>query len=185
MTDKIIQDADGRMRKSIESLKNELVKIRTGRAHPSLLEHIVVNYYGSEVPLSQVANVNVLDAQALNVTVFDKNAVSDVEKAILNSNMGLNPVTVGPILKVPLPRPTEERRKELSKIVRVEVEKGKVAIRNIRRDAKTHLKDMIKDKEISEDDERRAEDHLQKLTDSSIAEIDKMLEAKESDLMEI
>jgi len=185
MTDKIIQDADGRMRKSIESLKHELVKIRTGRAHPSLLEHILVNYYGSEVPLSQVANVNVLDAQALNVTVFDKNAVSDVEKAILNSDMGLNPVTVGTILKVPLPRPTEERRKELSKIVRADVEKGKVAIRNIRRDAKTHLKDMIKDKEISEDDERRAEDRLQKLTDSSISEIDKMLVAKESDLMEI
>ena len=185
MTDKIIQDADGRMKKSIESLKHELAKIRTGRAHPSLLEHIKVNYYGSEVPLNQVANVNVLDAQALNVTVWDKNAVDDVEKAILNSDMGLNPVTVGTNLKVPLPRPTEERRKELSKIVRVEVEKARVAIRNIRRDAKTHLKDLIKGKEISEDDERRAEDRLQKFTDTSIAEVDKMLEAKESELMEI
>ena len=185
MSDKIIHDADDRMKKSIESLKNELLKIRTGRAHTSLLEHIIVKYYGSEVPLSQVANVNVLNAQALNITVWDKNAVNDVEKAILNSDLGLNPVTAGHILKVPIPPLTEERRKELLKIVKVEIEKGRVAIRNIRRDAKTHLKDMIKGKAISEDDERRAEDRLQKLTDVSIAKVDTLLAAKERELMEI
>ena len=186
MTDtEIIQDAGQRMDKSMAALQQELVKIRTGRAHPGLLEHIKVSYYGSEVPLNQAANINIQDARTLAVTAWDKSIVPDIEKAILNSDLGLNPVTTGDVIRVPIPALTEERRKELSKVVRAEVEKAKVAIRNIRRDANHSLKTMVKDKQITEDDERRDEEQIQKLTDAHIAEMDKMLEEKEKELMEI
>lgn len=185
MVEDIIRDTETRMQKSLDTLKQELSKIRSGRAHPSLLEHVTVSYYGSEVPISQVASVSVLDARTLNVSVWDKAAYADVEKAILTSDLGLNPVSTGDSLKVPLPSLTEDRRKELIKVVRTEVEKGRVAIRNIRRDANNHLKDLVKDKEISEDDLRRAEDRVQKLTDSNIEEIEKFLNTKEEELMEI
>jgi ribosome recycling factor len=185
MTEDIIRDAEQRMKKSLETMRHELTKIRSGRAHPSLLEHIVVSYYGSEVPIVQVASISVLDARTLKVSVWDKNAVTAVEKAIMSSDLGLNPLTAGEILKVPLPALTEDRRKELIKVVRAEAEKGRVAVRNIRRDANNHLKDLVKEKEISEDDERRGEARVQKLTDHSIEEIEKLLGTKESELMEI
>jgi len=185
MTEDIIRDAEQRMKKTVETMKQELGKIRSGRAHPSLLEHIVVSYYGSDVPLNQVANINVLDARTLNVTVWDKNAIQIVEKAIMSSDLGLNPVSAGEVLRVPLPPLTEDRRKELIKVVRSEAEKGRVAIRNIRRDANNHLKDLVKAKEISEDDERRGEDRVQKLTDAYVEEVEKLLGVKESELMEI
>lgn len=185
MTEAIIKDADQRMNKTMETLRHDLAKVRTGRAHPSLLEHIQVSYYGSEVPLNQAANISVLDARTLSVTVWDKSMIQEVEKAILNSDLGLNPVTAGEVMRVPLPPLTEERRKELTKVVRSEAEKARVAIRNIRRDANTHLKAAVKDKEITEDDERRAEERVQKITDSHVANIDKMLEEKEAELMEV
>ena len=185
MIEDIIRDAEKRMKKSLDNLKHELSKIRSGRAHPTLLEHITVSYYGSEVPINQVASITVLDARTLNVSVWDKGAYADVEKAILTSDLGLNPVSTGDSLKVPLPPLTEDRRKELIKVVRSEVEPGRVAVRNIRRDANNHLKDLVKEKEISEDDERRGEDRVQKLTDSTINEIEKLLSTKEQELMEI
>lgn len=185
MTEEIIKDAEQRMNKSLAALKQELSKIRTGRAHPSLLEHVTVNYYGNEVPLNQAANISVLDARTLSVTPWDKGIVQDIEKAILNSDLGLNPMTAGDVMRVPLPPLTEERRKELTKVVRAEAEKGKVAVRNIRRDANTQLKALVKDKTASEDEERRAQDRVQKQTDSHIADIDKMLAEKEAELMEI
>ncbi len=186
MTDaEIIKDADQRMNKSLEALKHELAKIRTGRAHPSLLEHITVSYYGSEVPLNQAANISVQDARTLTITAWDKNIIADIEKAILNSDLGLNPATAGEVIRVPLPPLTEERRKELTKVVRNEAEKSRIAIRNIRRDANHAMKEMVKAKEISEDQERRGEEQIQKLTDSHIKEIDKILEEKEKELMEI
>lgn len=184
-SDDIIRDADQRMGKSLETLKHELAKIRSGRAHPSLLEHIVVPYYGNDVPLSQVANVSVQDARTLNVSVWDKNAIQAVEKAIMTSDLGLNPVSAGSSLKVPLPPLTEERRKELIRVVRSEAEKGRVAVRNIRRDANTHLKALVKDKKISEDEEKRGEERVQTLTDAHIEQIEKLLGKKESELMEI
>lgn len=185
MTEAIIKDADQRMNKTMETLRHDLAKVRTGRAHPSLLEHIHVNYYGSEVPLNQAANINVQDARTLSITVWDKSMIQEVEKAILNSDLGLNPVTAGEVLRVPLPPLTEDRRKELTKVVRAEAEKARVAIRNIRRDANTHLKAAVKDKTITEDDERRAEEKVQKITDAHVATIDKMLEEKEAELMEV
>ena len=185
MTEAIIKDADQRMNKTMETLRHDLAKVRTGRAHPSLLEHIHVNYYGSEVPLNQAANINVQDARTLSITVWDKSMIQEVEKAILNSDLGLNPVTAGEVLRVPLPPLTEDRRKELTKVVRAEAEKARVAIRNIRRDANTHLKVAVKDKTITEDDERRAEEKVQKITDAHVATIDKMLEEKEAELMEV
>ena len=185
MTEDIIRDTEQRMKKSLESMKHDLSKIRSGRAHPSLLDQIMVSYYGSDVPLKQVANVNVLDARTLNVTVWDKSALAAVDKAIRSSDIGLNPVSVGDSLKVPLPSLTEDRRKELIKLVKAEAEKGRVAVRNVRRDANTHLKDLLKEKEITDDDERRAEERVQKLTDSHIEEIEKILAGKESELMEI
>ena len=185
MSEAVIRDANERMNKTMETLKHDMAKIRTGRAHPSLLEHIMVNYYGSEVPINQVANINVQDARTLSVTVWDKNAVADVEKAIMNSDLGLNPMSAGEILRIPLPPLTEERRKELIKVVRAEAEKARVAIRNIRRDANNHLKAAVKDKDISEDEERRAEERVQKITDSHVADIDKVLEQKEAELMEV
>ena len=185
MTEDIIRDTDQRMTKSLESMKHELSKIRSGRAHPSLLEQVMVPYYGSEVPINQVANVNILDARTLNVSVWDKSALAAVDKAIRSSDLGLNPVSVGDSLKVPLPPLTEDRRKELIKVVKAEAEKGRVAIRNVRRDANTHLKELVKEKEISDDDERRAEERVQKLTNTHIEEIEKILASKEGELMEI
>jgi len=185
MTKEIINDADRRMNKSMEALKQELAKIRTGRAHPGLLEHITVNYYGSDVPLNQAANVNVLDARTLSITAWDKKMIPDIEKAILNSDLGLNPVTAGEVIRVPLPVLTEERRKELIRVVRAEAEHAKVAVRNIRRDANHSLKNMIKEKSITEDDEHKAEEMIQKLTDDHIAQIDNFLAGKEKEMMEI
>ena len=181
----IHKDADTRMGKSIEALEHEFHKLRTGRAHTSLLDHIMVSSYGSEMPLTQVASVAVADARMLTVTPWDKNLVQAVEKAILTSDLGLNPATSGTTIRVPLPALTEERRKDMIRVIRHEAEGARVAIRNIRRDAIHHLKDLVKDKEVSEDEERRAEGNIQTLTDKRIAEIDALLAAKEQDLMEI
>lgn len=184
MIEELKKDAEIRMGKSIESLKGDLTKLRTGRAHPSLLEHITVDYYGSEVPLSQVANINVSDARTLTVNPWEKQMVQAVEKAIMNSDLGLNPASAGEVIRVPLPPLTEERRKDMIKVVRQEGENCKIAIRNIRRDVLGDIKSLLKDKEITEDDDRRAHDEIQKITDKFIAEVDKVLEAKEKDLME-
>jgi len=183
--DEIVQDADKRMDKSLAALKNELVKIRTGRAHPNLLDHVMVSYYGSNVPINQAANISVQDSRTLNITAWDKKTIPDIEKAIMSSDLGLNPVTAGDVIRIPLPPLTEERRKELIKIVRSEGEMAKVAIRNIRRDANHTLKELIKEKELSKDDEHRDEEKVQKLTDAHIAKIDQVLEEKEKELMEI
>lgn len=185
MINDVKSQADAKMRKSIGSLKDELTKIRTGRAHTSLLDHITVEYYGSQVPLSQVANVAVVDSRTLSVTPWEKNMVPVVEKAIMTSDLGLNPATSGNLIRIPLPALTEERRRDLIKVVRSEAEGAKVAIRNIRRDANNELKKLLKDKTVSEDEERRAQDDVQKLTDKYIAEVDKLLAAKETELMEI
>ncbi|MEN8165942.1 MAG: ribosome recycling factor [Pseudomonadota bacterium] len=185
MIDDIKSDAAKRMGKSVESLTHELAKVRTGRAHPSLLDHIHVDYYGSEVPLSQVANINVEDARTLTVTPWEKPMVAVVEKAIMTSDLGLNPMSAGTVIRVPMPPLTEERRKDLIKVVRHEAEGAKVAIRNIRRDANHNLKDMLKEKMISEDDDRRGHEIIQKLTDQHIKEVDEVLGVKEKDLMEI
>ncbi len=174
-----------RMQKSVESLRHELAKIRTGRAHPSLLEHVKVEYYGNEVPISQVANVTAEDARTLTVTPWEKNMVGVVDKAIRASDLGLNPATSGMVIRVPMPPLTEQRRKELIKVVRHEGENGKVAIRNIRRDANSEIKAALKEKLISEDQERRIEEQIQKLTDQFIKEIDVLLDEKEVDLMAI
>lgn len=182
---KINKDAETRMAKSVEALKLALEKVRTGRAHAGLLDHIHVEYYGTRTPLNQVANVSVADARSLSLTPYDKSMVQAIEKAILESDLGLNPVVAGQAIRVPLPALTEERRKELGKVVRTEGEDAKIAIRNVRRDAITHLKDALKKKEISEDDEKRAHDVVQKLTDRFIADVDKLVAAKERDLMAI
>ena len=184
MIEELKKDAEIRMGKSVEALKSELTKLRTGRAHTSLLEHITVDYYGSEVPINQVANITVSDARTLTVTPWEKPMVSAVEKAIMNSGMGLNPATAGEVIRVPLPPLTEERRKDMIRVVRQEVENARVAIRNIRRDVLGDIKTLLKEKEITEDDERRAHDDIQKITDKYIAQVDKMLEDKEKDLME-
>jgi len=185
MTEEVIKDADVRMNKTIAALRHELSRIRTGRAHPGLLEHVIVKYYGSDVPLSQAANISVSDARTLSVSPWDRSTVPDIEKAILNSGLGLNPVTAGDVMRVPLPPLTEERRKELAKVVRAEAEKARVAVRNIRRDANQHLKDELKEKIITEDADRKQEEQIQKLTDAHIKSIDKILEEKEAELMEI
>ncbi|MFK7794435.1 MAG: ribosome recycling factor [Gammaproteobacteria bacterium] len=185
MIEDIKKDADTRMGKSIESLRNELTKIRTGRANISLLDHVTVDYYGSEVPIAQAATVSVEDARTLAVSPWEKALVPVIEKAIMSSDMGLNPVTSGDVIRVPLPALTEERRKDFVKLVRQEAEQGKVAVRNIRRDANADFKELVKEKEISEDDERGALEVVQKLTDKHIKEIDNMLAEKEKELMEI
>jgi ribosome recycling factor len=185
MTKNTITDAEQRMNKSVDALKHELGSIRTGRAHTSLLEHIKVSYYGSDVPLNQVANITVQDARTLSISAWDKKAVPGIEKAILNSDLGLNPVTAGEVIRVPLPPLNEERRKELIKVVRAEGEKARVAIRNIRRDAIHAFKEMIKDKTIAQDEEHRSEEKIQKMTDAHIASVDKILEAKEKEIMEV
>ena len=185
MINDIKQDAEKRMQKTVESLRHELTKIRTGRANASFLDHVQVDYYGNMTPLSQVASVTSSDARTLLVTPWEKSMAAAVEKAILNSDLGLNPSSAGSAIRVPMPALTEERRKEMAKVVRGEGEQGRVAIRNVRRDANTQLKDLVKDKVISEDDERRASDVIQKLTDKYIADIDVVISAKEKDLMEI
>ena len=185
MIDEIIQDADVRMGKSIDSLRTEFAKIRTGRAHPSLLDQIHVDYYGAETPVNQVANVTVEDSRTLVVTPWEKDMVAKVEKAIMASDLGLNPATAGTVIRIPMPPLTEERRRDLVKVVRQEAEQARVAIRNIRRDANGDFKDLLKEKEISEDEERRAEDRIQKLTDSHVGKIDKVLADKEAELMEV
>lgn len=185
MLEDMKKDAGKRMAKSIESLRTELSKIRTGRAHTSLLDHVMVEYYGSKVPLSQVANISVGDARSLTVSTWEKQMVPVVEKAILNSSMGLNPVTAGEIIRVPIPPLTEERRKDMTRIVRQEGENARVAIRNIRRDVLSDIKQLLKEKEITEDEDRRAQDEVQKITDKHIAEVDAVIDAKEKDLMEI
>ncbi|QGX38734.1 ribosome recycling factor [Permianibacter aggregans] len=181
----IKKDAQTRMSKSVDALKSNLQKIRTGRAHPSLIEHLHVNIYGSSMPLNQVGNITVQDARTLGIQVYDKGAIGPVEKAIHESNLGLNPMTAGQMIRIPLPPLTEERRKELAKVVKGEGEQSKVAIRNVRRDANEAVKKLLKDKLISEDEERKAEDEIQKLTDSKIAEVDAVLADKEKELMEV
>ena len=185
MIEEILKDAEERMNKTLKALRSELSKIRTGRAHTSLLEHISVNYYGSQVPLNQAANINVLDVRTLSVTPWDKGMVADIEKAIMNSDLGLNPVTAGTVMRVPLPALTQERRKELTRVVRSEAEKSKVAMRNIRRDANHHIKEMLKEKLITEDEDRKQEDKIQKITDAHIKDVDDILRDKEMELMEI
>ena len=185
MIDDIIKDAKNRMQKSVEALGTEMAKIRTGRAHPSLLEHVSVNYYGSATPLNQVANVNVVDARTLGIIAYDKGSIPDIEKAIMNANLGLNPVTAGEVIRVPLPPLTEERRKDLIKVVKNEAEKARIAVRNIRRDEIASCKELVKEKMITEDEERKAEENVQKLTDEQIAIIDKNLENKEAEMLEI
>jgi ribosome recycling factor len=185
MLDEIKKSADQKMHKSIEALKNDLAKVRTGRAHVGLLDHVMVEYYGSMVAVNQVANVNLGDARTINVQPYEKNMIAKVEKAIRDSDLGLNPATNGDLIRVPMPMLTEERRRDLTKIVRTEGENAKVAIRNIRRDANDALKRLVKDKEISEDDERRAQEEVQKMTDKAVAEVDKVLQAKEADLMAV
>lgn len=185
MIDDIKKDAASRMAKSVESLSDNLAKVRTGRAHPSLLDHLTVSYYGSEVPLKQVANVGVEDGRTLTVQPYEQQMVSTVEKAIMESDLGLNPNTAGTLIRVPMPPLTEERRRDMTKIVRHEAEQARVAVRNIRRDANGDLKDLVKDKLISEDDERRGHEIIQKLTDQHVKEIDELLETKEEDLMSV
>lgn len=185
MINDIITDSKVRMEKSVDALKVQLTKVRTGRAHPSLLDGISVSYYGSDTPLRQVANVSIEDARTLAITVFDKSMAAAVEKAIMASDLGLNPMSAGTVIRVPLPALTEERRKSLVKLVRGEAEGGRVAVRNIRRDANADLKALQKDKEISEDDERRAAEEIQKITDIFVKKIDEVLADKEKELMEV
>lgn len=185
MINDIITDSKVRMEKSVDALKVQLTKVRTGRAHPSLLDGISVSYYGTDTPLRQVANVSIDDARTLAITVFDKSMAAAVEKAIMASDLGLNPMSAGTVIRVPLPALTEERRKSLVKLVRGEAENGRVAVRNIRRDANADLKTLQKDKEISEDDERRAVEEIQKITDSFVKKIDEVLADKEKELMEV
>ncbi|MGR8934197.1 MAG: ribosome recycling factor [Gammaproteobacteria bacterium] len=183
MINDIHQQASSRMKKSVEALKHELSKIRTGRAHPSLLDQITLSYYGVETPLKQVANVAVEDSRTLTVTPYERNMVQAIEKAVMASDLGLNPATSGTVIRIPLPPLTEARRRDLIKIVRHETENGRVAIRNIRRDANADIKEALKEKMITEDDARSGEEKIQKLTDQFIKELDKLLEEKEADLL--
>jgi ribosome recycling factor len=177
--------AEQKMKKSLESLRNDLAKVRTGRAHTGLLDHVIVDYYGTPTPVPQVGNVTLLDARTIAVSPWDKKLGPAIEKAIRDSDLGLNPSAMGETIRVPMPALTEERRRDLIKVVHKEGEAAKVAVRNVRRDAIQHLKDLLKKKEVAEDEERRAHDDIQKLTDRHIADIDKMLQAKEADLMAI
>ncbi len=185
MLNEIKKDAGDRMSKSVAALKQEMSKIRTGRANTSLLEHINVEYYGSQVPLNQVSNIGIEDPRTLIVTPWEKDMVPVIEKAIMNSDLGLNPASAGTVIRVPLPALTEERRKDMIRVVRNEAEGGRIAIRNIRRDAISDIKDMLKEKMIGEDDEHRAEDEIQVITDKYVGQIDHILDEKEKDLMEI
>jgi len=177
--------AEQKMHKTIDTLKSDLAKVRTGRAHAGILDHLHVDYYGSSMPINQVANITLSDARTITVQPWEKKMIPVVEKAIRDSDLGVNPATSGDVIRVPMPPLTEERRKELVKVVRHEAENARIAVRNIRRDANEHLKRLLKDKQVSEDDERHAQQDVQKLTDRFIAEIDKVLAAKESDLMAI
>lgn len=181
----IKKSAEQRMAKSIESLKADLAKVRTGRAHTGLLDHIHVDYYGNPTPIAQVANLTLIDARTIGVQPWEKKMVAVVEKAIRESDLGLNPATQGDLIRVPMPALTEERRRELTKVVKHEGENAKVAVRNLRRDANEHLKKLLKDKLVSEDDERRAQDDVQKLTDRFVADIDKLLVEKEKEIMTV
>lgn len=185
MIDEIIQDAQTRMKKSVDALHNELAKIRTGRAHPSLLDHVKVDYYGAETPLNQVANIIIEDSRTLAVTPWEKPMVKAIEKAIMSADLGLNPVTAGTVIRVPMPALTEERRRDLVKVVKQEGEHSRVAIRNIRRDANSDFKDLLKEKEVSEDEERKAVEKIQKLTDKCVALVDEALTVKEKGMMEM
>ncbi len=179
------KSAEQKMQKSIEALKADLAKVRTGRAHTGILDHVTVDYYGSQVPISQVANITLVDARTIGVQAWEKKMAAVIEKAIRDSDLGLNPSSSGDLIRVPMPALTEERRKELIKVVKGEGENAKVAVRNVRRDANDALKKALKDKLISEDDERRAQDDIQKLTDKFVAEVDKVLQVKEADLMAV
>ena len=185
MISELKKNIEQKMQKSVEALKTDLAKVRTGRAHTGLLDHVMVEYYGSMVPVNQVANITLIDARTIGVQTWEKPMLGKVERAIRDSDLGLNPANMGELLRVPMPALTEERRRDLTKVVRHEGEAAKVAIRNLRRDANQQLKDAVKDKEISEDDERRGEDEVQKLTDRYVAEIDKLLAQKEQELMQI
>ena len=181
----IRKQATEKMAKSIDTLKHDLAKVRTGRAHTGLIDHLRVDYYGSEMPINQVANVTLADARTISIQPFEKKMVQAVEKAIRDSDLGVNPATSGDVIRVPMPPLTEERRRELTKIVKHEGENAKVAVRNIRRDAIQHLKDLLKKSEIGEDEEKRAQDEVQKMTDKSIADIDRLVAEKEKDLMAV
>ncbi len=185
MIEEIKKDAADRMKKSASALSSQMAKIRAGRAHTSLLDHLQVPYYGSDVPLNQVANVGVEDSRTLSVTPWEKDMVPVIEKAIMNSDLGVNPNSAGMTIRIPIPPLTEERRRDLVKVAKAEAENARVAVRNIRRDANSTLKELLKEKEISEDEERGAEEEIQKLTDATIKEIDHILSDKESDLMEV
>lgn len=185
MINEVKSDAQTRMTKSVESFKNQLAKVRTGRAHPSLLDGIMVPYYGSNTPLRQVGNVSTEDARTLTVTVFDATLIQAVEKAIMGSNLGLNPMSAGTVIRIPLPPLTEERRKDLIKVVRGEAENSRIAIRNIRRDANGDLKSLEKDKDISEDEQRLGEENVQKITNEFVKQIDDILAVKEKELLEV
>jgi ribosome recycling factor len=181
----IKKNAEQKMKKTVEALKADLGKVRTGRAHTGLLDHVMVDYYGNPTPLPQVANVTLLDGRTIGVSPWEKKMVQAIEKAIRDSDLGLNPMTQGDVVRVPMPALTEDRRRDLIKVVRHEGESARIAVRNIRRDANNQLKDLLKKKSVAEDEERRAQDEVQKLTDRAIAEIDKLLEVKEADLMAI
>lgn len=185
MISEIRKDTEQRMRKSLDALKADLGKIRTGRAHTGLLDHVMVDYYGSPTLVTQVANVTLIDARTIGVQPWEKNMIGKVERAIRDADLGLNPSTNGEMIRVPMPMLTEERRRDLIKVVKAEGEDAKIAVRNIRRDANNSLKGLLKDKEISEDDERRVQDEIQKLTDRFVSEIDQSLAAKEVDLMAV
>lgn len=185
MLQDILKDAQTRMSKSVDALKVELAKIRTGRAHPSLLDHISVDYYGTSTPLTRAANVVIEDARTLTVTAWDKSMVQAIERAILESDLGLNPATAGTVIRIPIPSLTAERRRDLAKVVKTEAEHAKVAVRNIRRDAIAHLKDLLKEKEIAEDQERKGHDDVQKLTDNFVKKVDELVMAKEQEILAV
>lgn len=185
MIEDIKKDARQRMAKSVENLKTELSKLRTGRAHVSLLDHVTVEYYGNDTPLSQCANVVAEDARTISVTPWERDMVGPIEKAILSSDLGLNPNTAGTTMRIVIPPLTEERRRDLVKVMRAEGENAKIAVRNIRRDANNELKEMVKEKMISEDDERRGNTDVQKITDEAVADVDKLLDAKEQEMMSV
>lgn len=179
------KSAEQKMQKSVDALKADLGKVRTGRAHTGLLDHIMIDYYGTPTPINQVANLTLLDARTIGVSPWEKRMASTIEKAIRDADLGLNPATVGEVVRVPMPALTEERRKDLIKVVRHEAETARVAVRNIRRDANAHLKELLKEKKTSEDEERRAQDEVQKLTDRYVGEIDRLLQQKEAELMAV
>jgi ribosome recycling factor len=185
MINEVKKSAEQKMTKSLEAFKTDLTKVRTGRAHTGILDHVMVDYYGSDVPVNQVANVSLIDARTIGVQAWEKNMAAKIEKAIRDSDLGLNPASMGEIIRVPMPMLTEERRRDLIKVVKSEAEGARVAVRNIRRDANNEFKNLIKDKAITEDEERRGQDDIQKMTDKYIAEIDKALAAKEADLMAV